>query len=424
MNVSRAETLGGSVSNNKFGLKRFVVSRFLSSLSDQFLLFVIPLVIFKSTGSVKYSGLAFIVEWLPRIIFFPVVGFFVDRIRPRRLFFGIEMGRAGLLLLALSLIASGVSIFVVLAITAAFLSIAYVANFVGTEALLPRNLAVTDLPKANSMLQGVEQITQVLGPALAAVLSVWGGQNLILALASVLFAISGLLFLSLKTAFSQSQHTFSLAAVGESNRVALRVLLDNKILLQLSALTWVVNLVYGAALVVSASVIIKGFSLPDRYFAILQGAAALASVVTFAIIPRAIEKCGISVLGSLSFCAMIISGLTLSLSRNYALYLIAYSALMAFDGAFSVYIRTIRSQIIPKDHLGKTTGLIGLLNMCSVPLSAAAVMQLSDRFTPFGIFGVIFVIAATLGFALVYFGRSAFGYPTWLPSIQRGSKAG
>ena len=74
---------------SSFGLKRFVASRFLSALADQFLLFVVPLAIFKSTGDVKYSGLAFVIEWLPRILFFPLAGFFVDRMKARLLFFGV-----------------------------------------------------------------------------------------------------------------------------------------------------------------------------------------------------------------------------------------------------------------------------------------------------------------------------------------------
>ncbi|MCZ7153775.1 MFS transporter, partial [Salmonella enterica] len=63
----------------------------------------------------------------------------------------------------------------------------------------------------------------------------------------------------------------------------------------------------------------------------------------------------------------------MSLSVDYAMYLAGYAVLMAFDGAFSVYLRTLRSQVIPKEHLGKTMGIIGLMNMCSVPASGAVV---------------------------------------------------
>lgn len=406
------------MTTSAFGLKRFVAARFLGSLGDQFLLFAVPLAIFKSTGDVKYSGLAFIIEWLPRIILFPLAGFIADRMRPRHLFFGIELGRTLVLVGALALIASGASTFAVLSAMMAILSVAYVLGFVGTEAMLPRNLDVSELPKANSMLQGVDQVTQVGGPALAAVIALWGGLTSLLAVGAVLFGVSSLILFWLKTKPIQTQQQFSLSALRESNRQALRVLLDNKILFHLSGLTWVVNLVYGAALVVSAAVVLKVFALSESHFGVLQTAAALTSIVTFGLVPRFAARFGLSALGVTSFCAMILSGLLLAVSGRYEIYVVGYAALMAFDGAFSVYIRTVRSQVIPQEHLGKTTGLIGLMNMCSIPMSAAAVTLLSAHFSPFGIFGMVFALAAALGIGLVWLGRSAFDYGTWLPSVK------
>lgn len=406
----------------RFRLGQFIAARFLGSLGDQFLLFVVPLSIFKSTGSVKYSGLAFLIEWLPRIIFFPLAGFFVDRINPKHLLSGVDCGRALVLLLALAAIISGASTFLVLSLMMALLSIAYILNFVGGEALLPRNLEPSAIPKANSLLQGVDQITQIGGPALAAVVVIWGGLNTILLAGAALFSASSLLQSMLRNKALAVQGTFSFNDLLQSNRTAFKLLLDNKVLFHLSALTWVVNLVYGAALVVSASVVIKAFSLPESYFGVLQTSAAIASIGTLSVAPYLARKLGISALGAISFCAMILAGLVLASASNYTIYLIGYAALMAFDGAFSVYIRTVRSQIIPKEHLGKTTGLIGLMNMCSIPLSATMVTLLSTTFSPFGIFGMIFTIASVLGFALVIFGRSWFGYRTWLPTIPAGSK--
>jgi MFS family permease len=400
-----------------FGLKRFVMSRFLGALSDQFLLFVVPLAIFKSTGDVKYSGLAFVIEWLPRILFFPLAGFFVDRMKARHLFFGVEFGRAMVLVAALAFIAGGARPFIVLAVMMAVLSVAYILNFVGTEAVLPRNLDAADLPKAQAMLQGVDQVTMVLGPALAGAVSVWGGLNPILMAGAAMFGLSALLLLGLNTRpVAQADGQFSMAGLALSNRTAFKVLMENKVLFHLSALTWVVNLIYGAALVVSASVVLKVFALPEAYFGVLQVGAAITSLAAFAVVPSLARRYGLPTLGVVCFWAMILSGLVLALSGQFPLYAAGYAALMAFDGGFSVYIRSVRAQIIPREHMGKTTGLIGLMNMCSIPMSAAAVAMLSAYFTPFGIFGIIFAVAAVLGIALVWFGRSAFGYRTWLPS--------
>ncbi|QSN61119.1 MULTISPECIES: MFS transporter [unclassified Caballeronia] len=399
-------------------LKRFVAARFLSALADQFLLFAVPLTIFKSTGDLKYSGLAFVIEWVPRIIFFPLAGFVADRLKPSHLFSGIEFGRAFVLAVALALIASGVSKFAVLSVMMAILSIAYILSFVGSEAMLPRNLDASELPKAHSMLQAVEQITQVAGPALAALISVWDGLNPLLLIGAAMFGGASLILFGFETQSLPTTQSFSLRALRHSNRQAFGVLMQNKVLFYLSALTWVVNLVYGAALVVSAAVVVKVLGLPESSFGMLQTAAAVASIGACAVVPRIARKFGLPVLGITSFCAMIFAGLVLALSKEYVVYLVGYSALMACDGAFSIYIRTVRSQLIPKEHLGITTGLIGLMNMCSIPLSAALVTALSAHFSPSGIFGIIFAVAATLGIVLVVLGRTVFGYDTLLPPVE------
>lgn len=401
-----------------FGLKRFVFSRFTGALCDQFLLFAVPLAILNATGSLTFSSLAFVIEWLPRVIFFPLSGFLADRLRPRLIFFNVDAGRSLLLLCAFLLLSwYPAATFVTLAVMMALLSVAYVLNFVATDAMLPRHLPAQALPKAHSLLQGVEQITQVLGPALAVAISVYGGVTAVLLAATLLFAVSAVNYLFLETRDPAAGEKLRLRSVIDANRVAFGVLRQNKILLHLCALTWVVNLVYGAALVVSAAVILKEFSLPDSYFGVLQTAAALTTLVAFLFVPRFTARFGLSALGTLSFCAMILAGALMSFSADYAMYLAGYAALMAFDGAFSVYLRTVRSQIIPQAHLGKTMGLIGLLNMCSVPASGLIVTLLAGSFAPLHIIGIILAAALALGLILVIAGRRIFGYKSWLPPV-------
>ncbi|PWW11913.1 MFS transporter [Pantoea sp. AG702] len=406
------------MSAEKFGLKRFVFSRFVGALCDQFLLFAVPLAILKATGSLTLSSLAFVIEWLPRIIFFPLSGFMADRIKPRFIFFNVDALRALLMgaVFALLYWYPG-STFPALAAMMALLSVAYVLNFVATDALLPRHLSSEALPKAHSMLQGVDQITMVLGPAIAVAISSWGGIDSILIVAAVLFAISAINYLFLETHDLEVTEKLGFHTLLASNRTALHVLKKNKILLHLCALTWVVNLVYGAALVVSAAVILKEFNLSDRYFGALQTTAALVTIVAFFFVPRFASRFGLSTLGTFSFCAMILAGAIMSLSVDYAMYLAGYAVLMAFDGAFSVYLRTLRSQVIPKEHLGKTMGIIGLMNMCSVPASGAVVSLLSGHFMPLQIISIILVAALVFGLLLIFFGRRVFGYKSLLPPV-------
>nr|WP_282610545.1 MFS transporter [Pantoea ananatis] len=407
-----------AVDKSDFSLKRFIFSRFTGALCDQFLLFAVPLAILKTTGSLTLSSLAFVVEWIPRVLFFPLSGFLADRLKPRFIFFNVDIARMALMILAFMLLAVlPDSTFAILAGMMSLLSVAYVLSFVAADALLPRHVSAEALPKAHSLLQGIDQVTMVLGPALAVAISAWGGIRGILSIAAALFFLSAINFLFLKTRDPQVTDKLRLRTLLQSNRTALRVLRENKILLHLCALTWVVNLVYGSALVVSAAVILKEFHLADHYFGALQTVAAGVSIVMFFFIPRFSHRFGLSALGTFSFCAMIFSGGVMAQSMDYAMYVIGYALLMAFDGAFSVYLRTLRSQIIPEAHLGKTLGLIGLMNLCSIPTSGALVSLLSPHFMPLNIISIILLLALCTGVMLIIAGRQRFGYKSLLPPV-------
>src|SRR5216684_6619075 len=75
----------GRDSNMKASNRYFFVSLFISRFADQILLFVVPLVVFRISGNVTWSGIAFFCETLPRFVSFPVCGVLCDRISPIRL---------------------------------------------------------------------------------------------------------------------------------------------------------------------------------------------------------------------------------------------------------------------------------------------------------------------------------------------------
>lgn len=67
------------------GLPGIFASLFLSRLADQILLFIVPLLVFQSTNSASWAGLAFFAEALPRFLAFPVCGALCDRFSPVRI---------------------------------------------------------------------------------------------------------------------------------------------------------------------------------------------------------------------------------------------------------------------------------------------------------------------------------------------------
>lgn len=61
-----------SVKNDGNKINLIFISRLISTIADQLLLFLIPWVIYKITGSASMSGLSFALEWFPRALSFPL----------------------------------------------------------------------------------------------------------------------------------------------------------------------------------------------------------------------------------------------------------------------------------------------------------------------------------------------------------------
>jgi hypothetical protein len=73
---------------------------------------------------------------------------------------------------------------------------------------------------------------------------------------------------------------------------------------------------------------------------------------------------------------------------------LGYLMVVGFDKMFSVYIRSRRQRVIPAADLGKTTGLIVLLNNLSQPVAGLIIgLFASQDNTP----GVILSLALGMG---------------------------
>lgn len=406
-----------------FSFNLFMVSRSLGSLCDQFLLFAVPLAVLTATGSARYAAAAFVIEWVPRVIGFPLIGAVVDGLRLNRVFIGLDVARVFLLVAAAAALGT-FGVFGTLATLMACMSVCYVLNFLSIEATIPNNLSSEHYPRAHSVVQGVEQASQVVGPALAALLYRFGNIQSVLLSCAVLFAVSAVNMALLRVQDSSDANSASIARIGATTKVALGVLLQRREVLYLSGLTWVVNLIYGAALAISAPVVVQHFRLGSGSFGGMQSIAAVVALAVFATIPLLVRRAGVAYVGRLSLVIMIGSGFVLGLAPHFLVYVAAYCLLIAFDGGFNVYVRTMRSTVLPKEHLGKIMGIIGAVNLLSIPLAGALVAALAGRLPLLDIILVIATISVTLCVAVLLYGRFGLGYRSYFPHLPPAEPAG
>ena len=168
----------------------------------------------------------------------------------------------------------------------------------------------------------------------------------------------------------------------------------------LIVLTSGVNLVIGVTLATSAAMVTGLLHQSAHVYALLQTAGAVATVAILIWVAR--KAMALRSLGLLSYTCIVVGGLVTAVSSSLWVYAAGFLAVVGFDKMFSVYIRVRRQMVIPAADLGKTTGLVVLLNNLSQPVAGLLVGLFAGRVDArhvilvlafgIGIFGVLGLI--------------------------------
>jgi MFS family permease len=356
----------------------FFCSLFVARLADQVLLFLVPLVVFQTTHQVSWSGLAFFIETLPRYLVFPFFGALCDRISPLKLMRVSQTVRAVMCF-------GGVLAYVVfggigwLIALSALCGVLTSQGFVAREVMLPQIFSTQQFQRVLAYSQLADQLGFVLGPMLAAVLlGVWRWERVV--------GATGVLFLLADAALLLWQRTSGFRANDPPSapvhwtmplRIALRHVLVLPGLKKVVLLAAAENLVIGVTLATSAAMVTGLHAQSSRYYAGLQTAGAVATVLILLSIAR--NAWPAQTLGRVAFVSICVGGVIAGASAAPWGYALGFLLIVGFDKMFNVYIRSARQKIVPPEDYGKTTGVIILLNNMTQPLAGLLVGIFSGR---------------------------------------------
>lgn len=366
----------------------FFFSLFLSRLGDQILLFIVPLIVFQSTGSAAWAGLAFFVESLPRFLAFPMCGALCDRISPVRLLHISQAWRALACLVTVSLQLSSASIAWLVALSA-LCGVLTTQGIMAREVLMPNIFAQYSYTRTLSYSQIADQTGMVLGPVMAAMLlETWAWHWVVLGSAGI-FLLADLAMIAWQRwsrfkAPALQGHTGMVQSVG----IALGHIRTQPQLMKIITLAIGVNLIVGVTLATSAVLVIGEHSAGKDAYATLQVAGAVITIAILFFLARVTLP--IWLLGCVAYL-MIAGGAFISVwSPGLAVYVASFLLIVGFDKMFNVYMRNVRQRVIPAADFGKTVGVITLLNNLSQPLAGILVAVLV---APLGVRGVILLLA-------------------------------
>lgn len=371
--------MNGGTSTVRINHQAFFYSLFVARLADQILLFLVPLVVFQTTRQVSWSGLAFFIETLPRYLVFPFFGALCDRIAPLRLMRISQAARAlacfgGVLGYALF---GGIGWLIALSAACGVLTS---QGLVAREVMLPQIFSTQQFQRVLAYSQLADQLGFVLGPMLAALLlGLWRWEWVVGAAGVLFLAADGALLLWQRMSGFNADNPPP-APAGHWTRplsVALRHVLMLPGLKKVVLLAAAENLVIGVTLATSAAMVTGYHAQSNHYYAGLQTAGAVATVLILLTIARAAWPTRL--LGRVAFVAICTGGVIAGASAAPWGYALGFLLIVGFDKMFNVYIRSVRQQIIPPQDYGKTTGVVILLNNMTQPLAGLLVSLFSAR---------------------------------------------
>ena len=367
----------------------FFVSLFLSRLADQILLFIVPLIVFQTTNSVAWAGLAFFAESLPRYLAFPVCGALCDKFSPVRILHISQVYRALACVAAVAFYGMFDGIYWIV-ILSALCGVLTTQGIMAREVVMPHVFKQYTYAKTLSYSQIADQSGLVLGPLVAALmLEVWPWHWVVLGVAG-LFVLADLAMLiwQRNTSANLERHEQHRDIWLQPLRIAFRHISNLVELKRIITLAVGVNLIIGVTLATSAALVTGQFAAGKDAYAVLQAAGAGVTIVILFYLARATLP--LRVMGGLSYSMIALGALIMAISPGLWAYTIGFLLVTGFDKMFNVYLRSTRQRVIPVKDFGKTVGVITLLNNLAQPLAGLLIAVLA---APLGTQMVILLLA-------------------------------
>ncbi|WP_414169105.1 MFS transporter [Streptoverticillium reticulum] len=336
----------------------------------------IPLLVLATTGSATLTGLAFTLEWVPRLAAFTVAGTVVDRHGTGRVF------RTACAVRALVVLTAALVLTVVgtasTAATATVMALAALSGFATefsyaaaeTAGGRASRTAGVGAHRVQSVLLGIDQSAMLAGPLISGLLLQAGGP------AAMLTTLAA--FSLLAAALSPREGAVPRGEVpGEDSASGLRT--GWATLRSLPALAWLV----GGLVVSNTAVALLQAAMPvivvtklgrsSADAGLIWSAAAVVSLLAVIAARRAIDRWGLWPIGAASAAVAAAATLALSQAHSYRAYLLLVAVLMAGEGGLTVVLRTLRSHLIPPEVFGSTLAVTILLLLLPFPAAGLLV---------------------------------------------------
>lgn len=373
----------------------------ISLLGDQFHFVALAWLVLQLTGSGLAVGTVLMVAGIPRAIFILVGGAFADRASPRSVMLISNALRAAFVGVLAILVLSGSAELWQLYVLAAVFGIVDAFFWPALSAIVPMLVVEDRLPAANALMQGSQQLTGLLGPALAGLLVAAVGTGLAFGIdaASFVAAAAALVLIrgGRRTAQSEAPRPNVLGTIRSGVAFAWRDPAVRSLLLLSAALNFAINGPVSVGLAWLAQNRFDGGAAAFGIMLSAFGAGALAGAVAAGSLGRIRE------LGWVTLGGSVVMGVALGLigfAPSVIVIMILNVAIGLAVGFLNVRIVAWLQVRTPSDMIGRVMSLVMLGGLAMTPLSLAAAGLLVDLGAAtlcFAVAGGLVVMAALAG---------------------------
>ncbi|MDQ0424641.1 MFS transporter [Cellulomonas iranensis] len=358
-------------------VRRFIAARSVAILGDQTVTYFVPIAVYGATRSVTTSGVAFLVQWLPRIVSTPLSGAVVDRFPPRAQLVVVDLLRAALL--GGAALTGSISALVVASGLATLLN---GHSTIAVESILGRQVPPDAYPRTQSDFQAAQQLVTVAGPALGGALVAALPTDAGLAVIAAVFVLSGAWTGAGFRALGRGTVGAGESSVAARLRTGVRTVLTSRATLALVGVTLCVNLVGSLALASLPPIVAGSLGEPDAAVGVLAAAATVLSLGAAVIVGRVTAARPVDVVLPWVLGALAISAVLMVVAHHVVVMGIGYGLWSAGVTAFAVWMRTWRVRLIPREHLGAGLGVFVSLIMVTAPLAGLVLATVGERIGP------------------------------------------
>jgi MFS family permease len=342
----------------------------LSGCGDQFFLVALPWLILQLTGSGAILGGIMMVQAIPRAALMLLGGAVTDRVSPRRIMIATAAARTVLVAaLAAVIWTHHVEIWQIYVLSFLF-GVADAFAAPAAQTLLPSIVAPAQLPAANALSQGTQQIAMLFMPAPAGLIIAAFGVTSAFSIDAIsfLFIIGALLLLRDPPKVTSATHKSNIAhAILEG----LRYVKNDVALTSLLFVAAVLNFCISGPMSVGIAFLAKRDFGSAATFGLLISSIAAGSLAGLLLAAaRKQRKRGLVLL----VCNTIVGLCTILISLVHHLWALMFSLFVigASAGFLNVHLLAWFQQRVDRSMLGRVMSVLMFASLGLIPLSLAA----------------------------------------------------